>query len=110
MIGDTIATGTTLSGVIEWVLNAREKGSDPLNIAIFSIAGSSACLRKLKRFNSNSTVNISLYIANVDLILDANGTDLKIDGAQMTPQTPLCLICIFFMIWFYIIYHIISHI
>jgi hypothetical protein len=43
LIGDTIATGTTLVGVLDHVLKVMEENDNPRDIHIFTIAGSYAC-------------------------------------------------------------------
>eukprot|EP00937_MAST-01D_sp_MAST-1D-sp2_P005192 g5192.t1 len=87
LIGDTIATGTTLVGVLEHLLEQRrERGLKLPDIYIFAIAGSSlvssapgigridAALRAQGRC-------LHLYFANAQFNLASNGTDLGFEGA-----------------------------
>jgi len=88
LIGDTIATGTTLSGVMSWVLSLKKK-DDPLHLHIFSIAGSLCCMKKFrsvaKRIEANGG-EISFTFANCALTLHKNGTDLEFAGAETHPR------------------------
>jgi hypothetical protein len=43
LIGDTVATGTTLVGVLRHVLKVMEESDNVRDIYIFTIAGSYAC-------------------------------------------------------------------
>ena len=79
LIGDTIATGTTLAGVLKEVLKElREEGSSgtlpPFHI--FSIAGAAQAEPVL----SLSAAQLTLTYANAAFSLHPNGTDLRFSG------------------------------
>lgn len=84
LIGDTIATGTTLINVLKWVAKVRKEAlklkNDKLTIIIFSIAGSSIVRSNLSKIAndllSNYNIKIELVLANIAFNLDDNGTDL----------------------------------
>jgi len=84
LIGDTVATGTTLHGVLSWIAEVREGA--PANVHIFSIAGTSFCLPKLNKLAvAYPTWSFNLILANIDFNLHSNGTDLQFTGATMLP-------------------------
>mmetsp|Transcript_14157 Transcript_14157/g.16950 ORF Transcript_14157/g.16950 Transcript_14157/m.16950 type:complete len:336 (-) Transcript_14157:106-1113(-) len=74
VIGDTIATGTTLKGVIDHVLRLGIVGSET-KIIVYSIAGTFDRLQWLDDYP-----NVSVVVSNVDLHLHDNGTDLQFGG------------------------------
>jgi len=88
IIGDTLATGTTMRGILGWVLDQRKDSPHGLNVEIFSIAGSDKCLDQIskltKRFKEQQW-RVRIWFANQSFYLNDNGTDLEFIGARMLP-------------------------
>ena len=86
LIPDTVATGTTLAGVLDTLLRSRISGPLP-NIYIFTIAGSDACVKKLKPVYENVLkkrgASMTIVFSNAMFNLDSNGTDLGFEGAKI---------------------------
>ncbi len=86
LIPDTVATGTTLAGVLDTLLRSRISGPLP-NIYIFTIAGSDACVKKLKPVYENILkkrgASMTIVFSNAMFNLDSNGTDLGFEGAKI---------------------------
>lgn len=83
-IGDTIATGTTLAGVLENVA-AKMDSPKTKDVLLFSIAGADIDERLsdvATKFKSVHTV-----FANAKFNLDSNGTDLGFVGAECDPNS-----------------------
>jgi len=82
IIGDTIATGSTLKAVLLWLGELRRKHeiSTPLNIYICSIAGSSLVAKNWKNLiEEKDLFTVHLYLANGAWQLNLrNGTDLSL--------------------------------
>lgn len=90
VIGDTVATGTTLAFVVEWLLEQRGAGAGPLDVHIFSIAGGDAAVPRLEALGARLEAaggRLSLTYANCVFHLADNGTDLGFTGnAQWNGQ------------------------
>jgi len=84
VIGDTVATGTTLHGVLHWLTKFR-KNCEDLDVYIFAIAGTSYCERKLNELEKLFK-SIKYFYCNASFNLLENGTDLSFVGAQYHPQ------------------------
>ncbi|ETO15490.1 hypothetical protein RFI_21874 [Reticulomyxa filosa] len=91
IIGDTIATGSTLKAFscVSFFQKKKKKGKikkkvrEPLTVYIFSIAGSSIVAKNLrslvKELQTNDKINVHLYLANAAWELnEENGTDLSL--------------------------------
>jgi len=88
IIGDTLATGTTMRGILNWVLDQRVNDRKGLNVEIFSIAGSDKCLEQIKMLTGRfleQNWRIRIWFANQSFNLADNGTDLEFTGAKMLP-------------------------
>jgi len=88
IIGDTIATGTTMCGILNWILNQRANNRDGLDVEIFSIAGSDKCLDQIKTLTGRflkQKWRIRIWFANQSFNLADNGTDLEFTGAKTLP-------------------------
>ena len=87
LIGDTVATGTTLMGTIKHLLDERRAQNKPLpDIHIFTIAGSSAVcnvpgIKAIDELLAGQGKALHLYFANAQFNLADNGTDLGFEGA-----------------------------
>jgi len=85
VIGDTIATGTTLAGVLEKLASRMSPGTAKnVDVVLFSIAGADVSQRLsevAQKFKSMHTI-----FANAKFNLDANGTDLGFIGAECDPK------------------------
>jgi len=85
LIGDTIGTGTTLSGVLDWVAEQRQTKCDAF---IYTIAGGDSSLKKIAtlapKFN-----NLRVFLANAAFHLAENGTDLGFAYADFHPDAKL---------------------
>ena len=93
IIGDTVATAATLKGVLQWFIDLRATNNveGPLDIAIFSICGSSVAKKNLYPFYDEickpKQVGIQLVLANAGYKLDEeNGTDLSLVTTEMLPE------------------------
>lgn len=93
IIGDTIATGTTLIEVLRWFIDLRESNNTEhvTDIVIFSICGSSVAKKNLFPFYQHTLkpkgVRIQLVLANAGFKLDeTNGTDLSLITTEMLPE------------------------
>ena len=83
IIGDTIGTGTTLRYVLEWVLQLRTR--NPLNVIVFTIAGSKNHI--LRDFVSKHIPTFNIYFANAAWFLNPkNGTDLGFITDEIHPN------------------------
>ena len=80
VIGDTIATGTTLKGMLthagQKIANAKN-----LDVIIYTICGSDACEKHLEQIQ-HLFKSISVYYANAKFKLNENGTDLEFVNAK----------------------------
>jgi len=89
IIGDTLATGTTMCGILNWILDQRGSNREGLDVEIFSIAGSDKCLDQIKTLTGRfleQNWRIRIWFANQSFNLADNGTDLEFTGAKMLPQ------------------------
>ena len=92
LIGDTIATGTTLMGTIRQLLAERTELGLPFpDFHIFCIAGSSAvCFQpgigEINGLLSAQGKSMTLYFANAKYNMADNGTDLGFVGAEYNAQ------------------------
>jgi len=89
IIGDTVATATTLTEVLRWFIALRES-NPPSNIVIFSICGSSVAKRNLFPFYRDTLepkgVAIQMVVANAGYALNEdNGTDLSLVTEDILP-------------------------
>ena len=105
LVGDTIATGTTLVGVLGWLVEKMAKLGTFQDIHVFTIVGASewssgdgGVLEKLKHVDemlSKAGKKITVSYCNATFALDANGTDLNPSteiGAEWLPDAlELCL-------------------
>jgi len=83
IIGDTVATGTTLKGVINHVGNIRK--DKPCDLYIFTIAGSDFAETNIKEC-AHLFKSINIVYANAKFFLNANGTDLEFKKAKYHPK------------------------
>lgn len=90
VVGDTIATGTTLQHVLEKIIDeAIEEDAKPNDIYIFSIAGAGKGEERLRYVDEKLRpfgAELKLYYANARFGLADNGTDLLFDSAEYHPQ------------------------
>jgi hypothetical protein len=92
LIGDTIATGTTLMGTIRQLLAERTDLGLPFpDFHIFCIAGSSAvCFQpgigEINGLLAAQGKSMTLYFANAKYNMADNGTDLGFVGAEYNAQ------------------------
>jgi len=95
LIGDTVATGTTLSHVLKWVCMAHDdphsrRKPRPLDVIVYSVAGSDVsnlALREAADMLESFGGNLLLVYANAYFKLDLeNGTDLGFKNAQLHPK------------------------
>lgn len=89
LIGDTVATGTTLAYTIRAMLvKIREAGAPPPNVMVFTIVGSISVkehpvLQEIHTLLAENGKHLHLFYANARFKLDdANGTDLSFTGAE----------------------------
>lgn len=88
LIGDTVATGTTLCGTIKAILQRfAAAGKTYPNIFIWTIAGSISVvnhpmLLEIDQELQGQGRELRLYFANARFNLADNGTDLQFIGAQ----------------------------
>lgn len=92
LIGDTIATGTTLCGTIASILDEIAAANKPLpNLHIWTIAGSidvvehPQLLEVAERLHKAGK-KMYLYFANARFNLNKNGTDLQFFDADYNPE------------------------
>jgi len=88
VIGDTLATGTTMKGILEWVLDQRRESDNGLDVEIFSIAGSDKCLDQISKLTErfrDQKWRVRIWFANQSFYLNENGTDLEFIKARMLP-------------------------
>ena len=85
LIGDTIATGTTLMNVLKWFVELREqkKVKKEVKIIVYSICGSSIAKYKLYPFYEDvlkpNGIEVEFVLANAGYTLnEVNGTDLSL--------------------------------
>ena len=93
IIGDTIATGTTLTEILRWFIDLRESNNidHAMDIVIFSICGSSVAKRNLFPFYKDTLkpkgIRIQIVLANAGYALDeTNGTDLSLVTTEILPE------------------------
>jgi hypothetical protein len=86
LIGDTIATGTTLAGTLGVIVKQFKEANKPLpNIYLFAIAGSDQCIPKLQGVAQElkqQGKELKLVFANCSFFLNDNGTDLEFGSIQ----------------------------
>ena len=86
LVPDTVATGTTLAGVLNTLLNTRPSGSSLPNVYVFTIAGSDACKEKLNAVHKLLQLHeasLTVVFSNAMFDLASNGTDLGFENAKM---------------------------
>ena len=99
LVGDTIATGTTLVGVLGWLVERMAKLDSFQDIHVMTIVGASewslgdgGVVEKLKHVDemlAKAGKTISVSYCNATFALDANGTDLNPStdlGAEWIPK------------------------
>lgn len=90
LIPDTVATGTTLAGVLDTLLRSRISGPLP-NIYVFTIAGSDSCVKRLKPVYENILkkrgATLTVVFSNAMFNLDSNGTDLGFEHAKIHTES-----------------------
>ena len=98
LVGDTVATGTTLAGVLEFVVDQMVTAESVHDIHVFSIAGAGSwggngadggIATKLQRVDEALTRHgkqLTVTFANSEFALQANGTDLSFTGAVTLPE------------------------
>lgn len=80
-IGDTIATGGTLSGVLSWILKIRGEHKQAPDVAIFTICGGHVALKRLEEVAAvykRKGGSLTITFANAIFDLAENGTDLQL--------------------------------
>jgi len=102
LIGDTIATGTTLAGVLKHVADElRGQGCPTVPVFVFAIAGAQAAQAALAQAAAalaEQGSSLHLTYANAELHLADDGTDLKLVGptskwdARAASELPLRLL------------------
>lgn len=78
LIGDTIGTGTTLTGILDWVSEQREKQCECI---IYTIAGGDSSLQKIAQMTPKFS-SLKVYLANAAFHLAKNGSDLAFSYAD----------------------------
>ena len=99
LVGDTIATGTTLVGVLGWLVEKMAAAGSVQDIHVFTIVGASewsagdgGVVEKLKHVDETLGKHgktLTLTFCNATFGLDANGTDLSpcpSNGATWLPE------------------------
>lgn len=93
IIGDTIATGSTLIDVLRWLVALRKQRGveSKLRVIIWSICGSSIAKHRLFPFSEEvlrpNGIEIELVLANAGYVLnERNGTDLSLLSDEMVPR------------------------
>jgi len=99
LVGDTIATGTTLVGVVGWLVEKMVAAGSVQDIHIFTIVGASewgagdgGVLQKLQHVADSLASHgkaLTVTFCNATFGLDANGTDLNpspAKGAEWIPE------------------------
>jgi len=89
IIGDTLATGTTMTGILKWILDLRSENPSAFDVEIFSIAGSEKCLDNVSKLIPSfqkQKWKVRFWFANQSFNLADNGTDLEFIGARMLPS------------------------
>jgi hypothetical protein len=98
LVADTIATGTTLAGVLGWAVDSMERAGSVHNIYVFTIAGASdwpakpedgglmpkliESQKKLAKYGKS----LHVTFCNAKFCLAINGTDLGLEGADIEPR------------------------
>ena len=99
LVGDTIATGTTLVGVLGWLVAKMAAAGSVHDIHVFTIVGASewglgdgGVIDKLAHVDEELHKHgkvLSVTFCNATFALDANGTDLNpcpVKGAEWLPD------------------------
>ena len=94
IIGDTIATGSTLIYVLKYYLDLRKKNKinhKKVHIILWSICGSSVAKYKLYQFYKEellpNNISLEIVLANGGYVLnEENGTDLSLITDDMIPS------------------------
>lgn len=99
LVGDTVATGTTLAGVLEFCVHEMGQANCYQDIHVFSIVGASSwtdidgadggIATKLQGVDQTLAANgktLTVTFANAQFALQPNGTDLAFTGADMLPE------------------------
>jgi hypothetical protein len=99
LVGDTVATGTTLAGVLEFCVHEMGKTNSYQDIHVFSIVGASSWqdvdgadggiavkLAPLDKILQEHGRELTVTFANARFALQPNGTDLSFVGADMLPE------------------------
>jgi len=98
LVGDTIATGTTLAGVLGWCVQKMEASGNVHDIYVFTIAGASHWpenpsdggllpkLEPLQQILQKYGKTLHVTFCNARFALSPNGTDLGVLGADIDPQ------------------------
>ncbi|MFW9907252.1 MAG: hypothetical protein ACFFEF_01645 [Candidatus Thorarchaeota archaeon] len=73
IIGDTIATGGTIEGILDATL-AQE--TEVKAIVIYSIAGGVLGCARLKRFENRANIPLYVFFSNAIFGVESNGTDM----------------------------------
>ena len=96
IIGDTIATGSTLKYVLKWFVQLRQKYgiNKKVKVILWSICGSSAAKYKLypfyERVLKENNIEIELVLANAGYVLnEENGTDLSLVTDEILPEAKM---------------------
>ena len=101
LVGDTIATGTTLVGVLGWLVEKMAAAGVVQDIHVFTIVGASewsagdgGVVEKLKHVDNalaSHGKTLTLTFCNATFGLDANGTDLNPCPTKGTTWLPEAL-------------------
>jgi hypothetical protein len=99
LVGDTVATGTTLVGVLGWLVEKMVQAKSVQDVHVFTIVGASewstgdgGVLEKLKHVEATLQKHgktLTVTFCNATFALDANGTDLNpcpLKGASWLPE------------------------
>ncbi len=73
IVGDTIATGGTIEGILEAVV---EQASDIQAIVIYSIAGGIPGAVRMKKFVDKEEIPLYMFFSNAIFGVESNGTDM----------------------------------
>eukprot|EP01137_Pigoraptor_chileana_P008802 Opistho-2@56147 len=94
LIGDTVATGATLAGVLDLIVHeAVTNGTSLPHIVIFTIAGAAEAKQRLQGVDalywSHTGRHLLLTYANAEFHLNNNGTDLEFCSDPLDPSSQL---------------------